>query len=477
MGFTLILLSTMMIMLSATEADRDRQQHAREVILECEQLKQLFLASAQVMIQYYITKGGTIERRLDYILGRVPGKVNELRELVRGNAQQVERMNHVAVLCDRIQALADEASVTLQSTGEASVLIESSVIRDDFLGSLREIVPLLQSIIDDEQKVVKVATPFVRGWTMHIKVFIVVSMILTVVVSLALNQFYNRDKIQRLRVLMDNSVRLAHHKALNPPVPGGDEIAALDRIFHEMAAALHQVEVLKQDFLRMISHDLRAPLTSIRMTVNMLEEGILGSLTAKGTDMVKGADSEIGRLVGLINELLDVEKMESGQLDMDQEWTALGAVLRQSATAVLGMARPRSIEIDVPESELDVWADSGRLVQVFVNLISNAIKFSPDGSRITLLVEADADGRMVKLGVRDQGRGVPAHLREVIFERFKQVEKSDATAKGGTGLGLFICKMIVELHGGTIWVESEDGQGSTFWFTVPLERPVTSSSS
>src|SRR5262249_50011568 len=145
---------------------------------------------------------------------------------------------------------------------------------------------------------------------------------------------------------------------------------------------------------------------------------------------------------------------------------SLNEVIQASIDSVSTYADQNGIHLEGPDTQIPLYADPDRIVQVLVNLLSNAIKFSPGDSSV--VVSATAVDDEVEVRVKDRGRGVPAHLREAVFERFRQVASSDATDKGGTGLGLPICKEIVELHGGKIGVESEEGQGSTFWFRLPL---------
>lgn len=234
-----------------------------------------------------------------------------------------------------------------------------------------------------------------------------------------------------------------------------------------------EIERLKQEFVSMISHDLRTPLTSIQIFLNMLSRGSFGTLSETGMKKADMADRNASRLINLVNDLLDIEKMESGQLQLNREPVGLTTAIERSIESVKAFADKSAITLLVKESsDRQILADSDRLVQVIINLLGNAIKFSPRGGTITVATFNDADN--ICLQVIDQGRGVPAHLRQAIFERFKQVEAKDATEKKGTGLGLAICKAIIVQHGGEIGVESEEGKGSTFWFKLPVLREAAS---
>ena len=228
-----------------------------------------------------------------------------------------------------------------------------------------------------------------------------------------------------------------------------------------------EIERMKQEFVAMVSHDLRTPLTSIQGFLTLLETGMYGDLTPGGAENLSIAGANISRLIALINDLLDIEKMESGKLKMEMGSCALSEVFERSLGGVIGFAEQQQVKIDAAETDLVAFADRDRLVQVLINLVSNAIKFSPKGS--TVRVEASTVDTFVEVRVIDCGRGVPSEYRDVIFERFQQVKTTDATKKGGSGLGLAICKAIVEGHSGSIGVDSEEGKGSTFWFRIPLQ--------
>ncbi len=229
-----------------------------------------------------------------------------------------------------------------------------------------------------------------------------------------------------------------------------------------------QIDRLKADFVAMVSHDLRTPLNSVQGFLELLGAEAYGNLSEDGYDSLEITEASVKRLIALINDLLDLEKMESGMLELRVAKTDLKTILSSSVGSVISFAKQADVEVKISnDAQLMLEADNDRLVQVVVNLLSNAIKFSPKGSQVLIDIEKLPDS--VRVNIRDQGRGVPESMRESIFERFKQVELNDERKKGGTGLGLAICKAIVERHGGKIGVEPGAGQvGSVFWFTLPL---------
>jgi PAS domain S-box-containing protein len=226
-----------------------------------------------------------------------------------------------------------------------------------------------------------------------------------------------------------------------------------------------KLEQLKRDFVSTVSHELRTPLTSIRGSLGLLAGGALGELPDEAREVCVIAERNVSRLMGLVNDILDLERMESERMEMHFESAAGGLVVERAVEAVRGMAEQQGVRIEVGACTSDVHGDADRLIQVLVNLLSNAVKFSARGGVVT--VSCVARQGTAEFSVEDQGRGVPVELQQAIFERFQQVEASDAREKGGTGLGLAIAKAIVERHGGAIGVESEPGRGSRFWFRVP----------
>ncbi|MBS1953919.1 MAG: PAS domain S-box protein [Cyanobacteria bacterium SZAS-4] len=238
-----------------------------------------------------------------------------------------------------------------------------------------------------------------------------------------------------------------------------------------------QIDRLKADFVAMVSHDLRTPLNSVQGFLELLGAEAYGNLNEEGYDSLEITEASVKRLIALINDLLDLEKMESGMLELRIGKTNLKTVLTSSIGSVISFAKQAGVEVKISnDASLVLDADSDRLVQVVVNLLSNAIKFSPKGSQVSIDIDKLSDS--VRVNIRDRGRGVPESMRESIFERFKQVELNDERKKGGSGLGLAICKAIVERHGGKIGVEpGADQVGSVFWFTLPLQAAAVTAGS
>jgi signal transduction histidine kinase len=241
-------------------------------------------------------------------------------------------------------------------------------------------------------------------------------------------------------------------------------------------AALRESERVKNEFLSIAGHELRTPLTSIRGSLGLLEGGVLGELPEDATHMISLALTNTDRLVRLVNDILDIERMAAGKLELEPAPVQADALIAQSLQALQGSADAAEVrlqQVRCEASSMTALADGDRIVQVLVNLVGNAIKFSDPGGVVSVAVEQNAEGALFT--VHDRGRGIPASKVDGIFERFQQVDASDSRMKGGTGLGLPIARGIVERHGGRMWVQSREGEGSTFYFTLPVPARVPSS--
>lgn len=225
------------------------------------------------------------------------------------------------------------------------------------------------------------------------------------------------------------------------------------------------LEQMKQEFIAMVSHDLRSPLTALLATYDLLTAGAFGTLNEKGVTRIDTAKLSLRRLINMINDLLDLDKLESGSIEIDCKIVSADKIMNLTAESLRGMAEQNDVQLNVKTSDLHLMADEDRLMQVLTNLVSNAIKFSPSDRSVTLYCH-DLE-HCCEFRVDDCGRGIPADMQEQVFDRFKQISPEDRKKNKGSGLGLAISKAIVEAHGGTIGVTSTVGEGSSFWFRIP----------
>jgi signal transduction histidine kinase/DNA-binding response OmpR family regulator len=246
------------------------------------------------------------------------------------------------------------------------------------------------------------------------------------------------------------------------------------RLFEEIARKSRELEIAgqhKSQFVANMSHELRTPLAAVLGYAELLQEGIYGALPEKSLPILTRIRSNGQHLLGLINTVLDISKIEAGQFKLNLAEYALGSIVEtvMVATESLAATKKLAFKMDVAKELPYGLGDEQRLTQVLLNLVGNAIKFTDAGE---VRIAAGAGNGRFTVSVSDTGPGIPPEEREHIFEKFRQVDSSNTRAKGGTGLGLAIAREIVEMHGGRIWVESTLGQGSTFRVELPERAPV-----
>ena len=229
----------------------------------------------------------------------------------------------------------------------------------------------------------------------------------------------------------------------------------------------YALDRLKDEFISTVSHELRTPLTSIRGSLGLLSSGILGEVNDKVANLLRIALTNSDRLVRLINDILDLERIQSGREPLAYRPVQLAEIVRQAIEGMQPVAEAAGVQLIHDATLVEIAADPDRLLQVLTNLLSNAIKFSPPNSTVSVMLRPGVTG--VTLAVIDQGRGIPADKLESIFGRFQQVDASDSRQKGGSGLGLAICRTIVLQHSGRIWAERNSVRGSTFRVFLPFQ--------
>lgn len=573
--FEIIFVLSLAWLLNQAENDVKAQIHAKNVIFECAKFSGYMQDAGLQLGSYSITTNPLLRTAYEASLKKVPPTMKNIEELFKDEPIAFARFQEIEYHWAQMLEVFNKAQGLIEGPGQHN----AAQIFGGIKSLRKQIMDKLETLVRPYRDIEETA-PEQRANTRHlIEMVLFAGVGLNVLLSIWLVHFFSTRIVKRLKVVSDNSLRLAAGQSLLPPLTGSDEIGSLDSEFHAVAAALKEasrkeyaiidnavdvicsidargkfvnvnrastqawgfgpdeligkglitivheedrektvatcqgirggqsatfenrivsrdgrtihmlwsaywseadralfcvahdisdrkeVEQFRQDLIAMVSHDLRSPLTSIQVTLNLLSAGVMGNLTEDATSRVRGAERNAERLISLINDLLDIERMEAGKLDLHLRKEPLADIFARSVDSVLGIAEKSQVSIAVDDTPHSINGDADRIVQVMVNLLSNAIKFSPANS--TIKIQTTAQDSWITVQVIDQGRGVPQHKRQQIFERFKQVEREDATKKGGTGLGLPICKAIIEGHGGTIGVESEDGKGSTFFFTVP----------
>lgn len=282
--------------------------------------------------------------------------------------------------------------------------------------------------------------------------------------SCALLRFYAKDFAGRFNTVVENTRRLASGQDLQAPVEGKDEVAELDVAFREMDRALQIATAKKDELMAMVSHDLRSPLTAINLNLEIVT---CSELPDQIEARLRVVTRMVDRMMALVNDILDLDKLKAGKLTLAVSPVLARDLILECFSELESIARQGNVELrcEVGEDVL-VVADMDRMTQILINLLGNAIKYTRDGGCVH--VYSNETGGLVEFLVQDQGPGIPAEYAEIIFLPFEQIPDNKRKKVPSTGLGLPICKLLVELHGGTINVESKQGEGSTFKFTLPI---------
>ncbi|HET8564203.1 MAG TPA: ATP-binding protein [Candidatus Binatia bacterium] len=290
------------------------------------------------------------------------------------------------------------------------------------------------------------------------------SLIFLVVVSFLLTRSITRP----ISLLKEKTREIANGRFEgNLRVSSPPEIGELAMAFNTMCQRLHELERMKTEFFSSMSHELRTPLTSIKEGTGLLLDGVGGTTTEKQKRLLTIVAEESNRLIGLVNSLLDLSKMEAGMMTYNFQRSSLTPLINKAVTEIIPLVEARAIrlETEIGEDLPPVLLDQERILQALRNLIGNAVKFTPRAGRVKIAARS-VDGN-VEFSVRDTGPGIATENLTAIFEKFHQAPGA-AASMNGTGLGLAIAKHIIVSHGGTIWAENHPEQGSTFFFVLPF---------
>lgn len=464
--FELVFVAALALALQQSEEQTQKLARSREIVSEINKLTQAYLDAGVALVAWKATHSNTFMRRYDEGLKQVAPIHKHLDELATGDRVRREHVDGLKAAGDKIVYLTQQ----FRRPGDQSlvILMDPVSYRQEIARAYERLLQESQSL-DNEERATQLANPEEgTRFRERLRILLLVGVLFNVLVTIVLALFFSRNITRRLKIMTENSKKLTERAELNPLVGGEDEISQLDESFHAMANQLQRAEKRKQEYISMISHDLRTPLAAIQGTIAVANRGTYGALNEKGSKRMAAAEADSERLIGLINEMLDFEKLESGTFVLEKALVPLSVLSDAATEAVRPLAEQKNISIGTVGGDIIIYGDRDRLIRVLVNLLGNAVKFSPDGSSIRVEGSENDEASIVR--VKDNGRGIPANAVDTIFDRFTQVESDDATKLGGSGLGLSICKAIIEAHGGKIGVESTVGKGSTFWMSIPHQR-------
>ena len=448
------------------ESESRREEHYKTILKRTQALIRPFMTGMEQLNQYVMDKKPERLQRYNEGIAEVQDNLRwlekELNDPESAKTLKVvdQTLHKGLIFMDRARRECEIIPDAKRAQGRFLDL--KATFQPDFMVMIMD----LRDVITREEKIVSASPEEQRRMRRLVRTLLVMGYVGICIVVALLVRFFMKGIVARLTVMVDDTQRFGMGQELNPLMPASDyETSLLNQAFHKMVDEVREAQRMRQTFVAMISHDLRTPLTAVGGYLELVSIGAMGEAPEKIKKGAATAEKNVGRLIRLVSDLLDLEKMEAGKMQMSPKIIYVESVVEKSVDAIEEFANSHGVKLKHSETDAEVFADPDRLIQVIVNLASNAIKFSPQGASVE--INTIESNEFVEVQVVDHGRGVPAAYREIIFEKYKQVKTEDGTKKGGTGLGLPICKMIIEQLGGSIGVNSEDGVGSTFWFKLP----------
>ncbi len=585
--FELVLLGLLGFLLHRAEVAEVRALRCKTAIAQANSVLTLFYRTAGVLFTYsatVTTKYGegdsTYGADLDAIKDQFGPEFQKLKDAVGNNPEEQRNLDELKPDLDKLMDILSRARTLVKQPYEFGSFKRITDVAQ-LVSSGRRLMKRLHALVDYQESALNAEPYSSEQAQAAVKICLAVGIVLNIGLALWLAAVVTRGLTRRVERLTENTMRLGAGHELTVEESGSDEIAQLDRRFHEMARDLHraaqkesaiienaldvictidqtgrftkvsqacealwgykpdellgmrlsalvppedaesigqtikeiangkaqnsfesqircndgsfldmswsarwyapdssffcvahdvsqrkEVERLRKEFVSMVSHDLRTPLTSVSSCLALIQAGIFGDINESGRELLTETDEEVDRLMLLVNGLLDIARMEAGKLELELEECQADDMIRRSISAVQGLARRKFITIRHDLHEADeriIYGDKSRLVQVLVNLLSNAVKFSPEHSEVMVQVIDTEENTEVR--VCDRGPGIPENKQDLVFGRFETVGKKSEIIEG-SGLGLPISKSIIDAHGGAIGIRNNPGGGTIFWFRL-----------
>lgn len=442
---------------------------AKQIIASCQDVRYALVQYISLIgVRRYFNAADTDKARkmMDSIIHE---KVSVLDRLVKDEKEGRAIVEEYKKTLKHFRQLVYDMNVMKDPQGAPEIdfttFIDHAEFMEELMATVNQTVSEEQELIAHYRPVEEELTPQTIRQRENMPTIVIGSAALYAAMVLALFLIFSGKTMRRLKILMENIDRFSKGSAQLQSVGGTDELSEIDSEFRNMADARIQSDELRRSLLAMVSHDIRSPLTSVGLSLSLILEIDKESLTSKVEKKIRKSDAEIQRLVRLADSLLEIEKIESGKIDLELKNVSMNEIIESSYNAVVGIADSKEIEIQSDhDRSAHLICDPERLIQVLVNLLSNAVKFAPARSVIRIKGRV-ADGKAL-FEVIDQGPGVSLEDQGKLFQKFSQLEQSAQTKKVGSGLGLYISKTLIEAHGGRLGYRCPDEGGSCFFFEV-----------
>ncbi len=453
----------------------EHQAMAKELIGRSNWLQLLLTASALSWVEYIISGEKTHSRALTDNHHAVAEQLVALDEILADTPtpkETIKNLRQATQHCLAALPISETTGRIPASDLGKLTLIKSRLFSKDFAEATAQFRLERKNLLEGQRNRLQLSSEDLPHSRRYLKELIATILVLNLLVTLALTIIYCRYVERRLLVMKENAERIASNQSLKPLLPGTDELSLVDKTLHDLQEALtaarkkeQELVHMKQQILDMVAHDLRTPITSLLGVFEIL--GLQRAQEDQTTrmELVSRGEQIAKRLINLTGDLLLIEKAEAGMLSLELTECMLDNIFAEAAKIVSPLADKSNIKIHIKGGNISLKADPDRLIQVLTNLLSNAIKFSDPDKCIYLDAVESAD--LVEIRVSDEGRGIPEAQVEHIFDRYRQILAADSAAGRGAGLGLAICKTVVELHGGNIECTSVPGQGTVFCIKLP----------
>lgn len=458
--FQLMMGAILSFVYSRAEHEAWRESQARLLMIQANQIVKDMYSAAQTLFLIGGLKNEMLYAKWQEERQSLIMDLDSLRRITRGRSSQAYQkllnINNKAI------SLLDDCYVKVQSGQSYSSLDAIPAIKsfaDSFwkevdLVLTQDLKAQLLGVLSEEQTRKLLIACLYGG------------LLFGVLIAFSLSLFFSSSMERRIGIITDNTKRLRNKETLNEQIGGNDEISLLDGEFHNLVKQLSDAERFRSEFISMLTHDLRTPLMSVELSVETIARG-MENASARDKKELEAIKINLRRVMSLIRDLLDIERGSQGKLPLELEELDLAAILEKSIKSVSTLAGNKNLEIIKKyETDLVLMADKKRIEQVVVNLISNAIKYAPENSQIEIHAALKSSDK-IEVRIIDRGSGVKPEDRARLFQRFER-SSSPAHAEQSIGLGLAICKTIIESHHGDIGHEDNSAGGSIFWFSLPL---------
>jgi len=400
---------------------------------------------------------------------RMDGLVAEGKQLTGENPELKALMEQTELLAqDQYDQMKAAQSLRSDEHGLFS-LIQSARNMKPVIIRLGHHLNRINSQAEVERKKALVAAEAERTARQRVKTQIIAGVVADIVLTFALLFLFIKNITDRLNILVANARMIPSGQKIVHSVGGTDELHYLDQAIHQASDDLQSAAAQRKQLLDMVAHDLRSPLQSAKLTLDGFLQRNSDTMQGAQRGLLNSVQLSVGTVISLVEDLLTIDKLEAGKLDLDKDLIDVRPLISHVFETVAGLAAAKEIDLENSSEPVAVEGDESRLAQVLTNLVSNAIKFSPQSGKVTVSTKITSNA--VRINVTDEGPGISAEQKEKLFEPFFQT--AAGRAKSGYGLGLAIARLIVAAHGGTIGVENNQIAGATFWFDLPTAVDLT----